>query len=214
MTLPQRINLIFTEAAILNSMATEYHYMHRAVHYRGCPFGYLVEFDGQTILPDGKPAGFIIFASIHFTKQRGIFGYPGLPTKWQVLSLARLWLHDDLPHNSETVVISKAIKPRGEAHISLAGYDWLRVHPPKFPEQPYHIRLINSYSDKTYGHEGTIYKAANFERIGEVVSKQRHKNTRGSGFNNHTLIQYVYRLPEPNMVWSEIQNQQLMLFVP
>lgn len=211
MKLTQRITLIESDRQTLNDVATEHHYMHRPVHQRSCPFGYLVEFDGQAAMPDGKPAGVIMFASIHFTRQRGLFGYPDLPTKWQVLSLARLWLHDDLPHNSETVVIAKALRPQGHEQISRAGLDWLKVHPVKFPEQPYHIRLINSYSDKTYGHEGTIYKAAGFERIGEVKSQRRHSNTRGPGMEGNTLIQYVKRLPEPKITINQIAGQQLFL---
>lgn len=165
MNLTQRIELVETKRDTLNDLATKYHYLHRPVHQRSSPFGYAVKFDGMTTMPDGLPCGFIIFASIHFTKQRNLFGYDGLPTKWQVLSLARLWLHDDLPRNSETVVISKAIQPKGMEHISRAGMDWLRIHPPRFPEEPYHIRLIVSYADNSVGHAGTIYKAANFEGL-------------------------------------------------
>jgi hypothetical protein len=211
MSLRQRIDLEPCDRDELNRMATTHHYLRRPVHQRSSPFGYRVRFDGCATMPDGKPAGFIMFASIHFTKQRELFGYPGLPTKWQVLSLARLWLHDDLPRNSETVVIGKCLAVRGVEKISRVGYDWLQVHPPKFPDQPYHIRLIVSYSDKTHGHQGTIYQAANFERVGETVSEKRHKNTRGAGFADHTLIQYVYRLPEPKLTLADVPGQ---LFLP
>lgn len=163
MNLTQRIELIKTDRENLSQLATKYHYLHRPVHQRSSPFGYIVSFDGKTTMPDSTPCGFIVFASIHFTKHKNLFGYDGLPTKWQVLSLARLWLHDDLPRNSETVVISKAIQPKGLDKISLAGHDWLQVHPPKYLDEPYHIRLIVSYADNTVGHAGTIYKASNFE---------------------------------------------------
>lgn len=213
MSLPKRIRLIETDRDVLNDIAKQYHYKHAAVHQRSTPFGYMVEFDGNLYMPDGSPCGIIIFASIHFTKWRGVFGYPGLPTKWQVLSLSRLWLHDDLPRNSETVVIAKAIKPQGHEQISRVGRDWLRVHPPRYPEEPYHIRVIVSYSDKTHGHEGTIYKASNFTYKGDTTSQKRHKNTRGSGEDGHTLAAYIYHLPEPKISIFDFPNQQLPLLM-
>ena len=110
MNLRNRIKLIPKDKNWLNDMAIKYHYMHRSIHQRACPFGWAVEFDGNLFQPDKKPSGFIIFASIHFTKLQNEFGYPGLPTKWQVLSLSRLWLHDNLPFNSETCTIGKALR--------------------------------------------------------------------------------------------------------
>jgi len=103
MSLRKRIKLIIEPAEWLNEMATRYHYMHRPIHPKSCPFGWAISFDNQLLQPDGEPSGFIIFASIHYTRLKNEFGYPGLPTKWQVLSLARLWLHDNLPCNSETL---------------------------------------------------------------------------------------------------------------
>jgi hypothetical protein len=172
----------------LNSMATAHHYMHRPIHARAVPFGWAVRFDGELYQPDGTPSGFIVFASIHYTRLRGQFGYPGLPTKWQVLSLARLWLHDDLPRNSETVVIAKALKQVQRR--------WLEVHPPRDWSQPYQIRKIISYSDCRY-HNGTIYRVANFTEIGRTVSAKRHNGTRGDGMDGAELICFVYNLDEP-----------------
>jgi hypothetical protein len=174
--------------------------MHRPVHQRSCPFGWRVSFDGSLDVGP-HPAGFIIFASIHYTKLRGEFGYPGLPTKWQVLSLARLWLHDDLPRNSETCVIAKALK--------LVQRRWLEVHPPRFLDEPYHVRKIISYADVTY-HRGTIYRAANFREYGRTVSQARHgrRNTRGKGAAAE-LICFIYDLPKPR--WSYEGPIQLTL---
>lgn len=191
MRLPDRIDLIQASRDTLNDLAVQHHYMHRSVHQRACPFGWQVSFDGNLTQPDGAPAGFIIFASIHYTRLRGEFGYPDLPTKWQVLSLARLWLHDDLPHNSETVVIAKALK--------LVQRRWLEVHPPRFLDQPYHVRKIISYADTTY-HNGTIYRAANFREVARVRSQKRHHNSRGAGMDAE-LICFVYDLPEPRWQW-------------
>jgi hypothetical protein len=98
-----------------------------------------------------------------------------------------------------TVVLGKCLRASGHERISRVGLDWLRVHPPRFLAEPYHVRLVISYADKTHGHEGIIYQAANFEYLGDVVSQRRHHNTRGPGMENHTLKQFVYRLPEPRM---------------
>ena len=174
--------------------------MHRPIHSRAVPFGWRVMFDGELCMADDKPCGFIMFASIHFTKLTGEFGYPGLPTKWQVLSLARLWLHDDLPRNSATCVMGKAIR--------LVQRRWLEVHPPRFPNEPYHVRKIISYADTRY-HEGTIYRAANFRESGETISQRRHKNTRGSGMDGAVLRRFIYDLPEPRWAWHPLMGLPL-----
>ena len=194
MGLRQRIELIEQPISWLNRAAEQYHYMHRPVHRRATPFGWSIRFDGQDAI-DGVPCGFIMFASIHFTRLAGVFGYPGLPTKWQTLSLSRLWLHDDLPHNSETVVIAKA--------LHLVQRRWLEVHPPVDPEQPYHVLRIISYSDSRF-HLGTIYRASNFREDGRTRSQKRHKNTRGDGIGDAELIRFVYDLPEPTWTYPSL----------
>jgi hypothetical protein len=193
MSLPDRINLVIKDRKWLNEQSEKYHYMHRSVHQKACPFGWAVEFDGSLYRGD-DPCGFIVYASVHFTKLKDEFGYEGLPTKWQVLCLSRLWLHDDLPRNSETVVIAKSLKQVQRR--------WLEVHPPKFPDEPYHIVKIITYADRRY-FAGTIYKAANFRFSGSTVSAQRNKTTRGIGMNGATLDRYIYDLKEPNWVYSE-----------
>ncbi|MBM4466500.1 MAG: hypothetical protein FJ014_13255 [Chloroflexi bacterium] len=187
MKLPQRIQLKIESRAWLAEMATAHHYMHRPVHPRASPFGWAVLFDGAQYQPDGNPSGFIIFATAHFTRLRGEFGYPGLPTKWQVLCLSRLWLHDNLPHNSETCVIAKALRQ--------VQHRWLEVHPPRFLDQPYQIVKIITYADTRF-HQGTIYKAANFRQAGHTQTQPRHKNTRDPG-QHAELIRFIYDLKPP-----------------
>lgn len=107
-----------------------------------------------------------------------------------------MWLHDDLPRNSETVVMAK-IWRRIQA-------DWLQHHPPVDNSIPYHIRLIVSWSDVDAGHAGTVYKAANFEFVKQTKSQRRHGrgNTRGGGGYNH-LNQYAYRLKMPRWKYEQ-----------
>jgi hypothetical protein len=209
MGLRQRIEIIEKPKSWLNEMATRYHYLRRPVHHRACPFGWAVVFDGELFQSDGLPSGFIIFASIHYTRLTGEFGYPGQPTKWQVLSLARLWLHDDLPRNSETCVIGKCLAQKGHERMALVQKRWLEVHPPRFPKEPYHIRKIISYADTTY-HNGSIYRAANFrEYRRRVISQRRHKNTRGNGADGAELICYIYDMDKPKMAWNPLMGLPL-----
>ena len=196
-SLRKRIELVPTSVDYLNEMSVKYHYMHQKVHPRASPFGWLVKFDGE-ICHHGDPCGFIIFATPHFTKLKGEFGYPDLPTKWQVLMLSRLWLNDLLPKNSETCVIAKSLK--------LVQERWLKVHPPRFLNEPYHILKIISFADTHY-HEGTIYKAANFRRTGETVSRRKHRGTRGVGSDGHRLVRFVYDLPHPKWEYTPTQVQ-------
>lgn len=229
--LRQRIDLIEIDRDWLNNAATRHHYMHRPVHQRACPFGWAVTFDGQLYQPDGVPSGFIVFASIHYTRLRGEFGcggltkyikilkahkpkpapytseftYPGLPTKWQVLSLARLWLHDNLPKYSETVVLGKALAQRGHEQAAPVQTRWLEIHPPRFLDEPYHITKIVADSDTRY-HRGTIYRAANFREYKRedgkpIISQKRHKNTRGNGLDGAELKRFIYDLQLPKFEW-------------
>jgi hypothetical protein len=206
MTLRDRITLVERPKRWLNQQAAKHHYMHRPVPLRALPFGWGIRFDDQDYLIDQKdglkrPAGFIIFSLVHFTKLRGEFGYPGLPTQWQVLHLCRLWLHDDLPKNSETCVMAKA--------HHLVQHRWLEVHPPVFPDLPYHILKIISWADTRF-HVGTVYKAANYRFFGETISAPRH-GKKIEGEPDRVLRCFILDLPEPRWTW-EPTKLQLSLF--
>lgn len=204
------ISLIEKNRWWLNSMATELHYMHRPIHAKSVPFGWAVSINGEGERPDGRPAGFIIFATIHYTKLGGEFGYPGLPTKWQVLSLARLWLHPDYQRGGvlyDPEILPGFVDRRGEFRSTLATSvidmalgkvqaRWLQVHPPRFPDQPYHILKIISYSDTRF-HTGKIYRAGKFRYSGSTVSAKRHKNSRGPGLDGAVLLRFIRDLPVP-----------------
>lgn len=72
--------------------------------------------------------------------------------------LARLWLDDMLPHNSESWFIA-----RGVHHVRVS-------HP--------EVRCLVSYADPAAGHVGTIYRAANWTYDG--LSEKR-KDVFGNG---------------------------------
>lgn len=186
------IELVQSPRAQLNQMAVEHHYLHKGLPNQSCAFGWAIQYKGALEAPDGKPYGFIIFATPHFQKLRGEFGFDGLPTKWQVLMLSRLWLHDDMPRNSETCVMGKALR--------MVQRRWIDVHPPRFPDEPYHILKVISYCDTTH-HLGTIYKAGNFRLVHKRESKHRPKSTRGQGAGG-VLHCYIKDLPHPKWMYT------------
>ena len=181
----QRVTVERCDLKWAQDLVTKHHYLHRPIHPRSLPFAYSISLDGLII-------GTIIMATIHYTKKKGLFGYDGLPTKWQVLQIARLWIDPKYQerqvnghaNNIASCAIAKMLK--------RVNRDWLEHHPPRDLTQPYEIELILSYADTGVGHEGTIYKAANFERFGETTSnRSRHGTYKGS---SEPKILYVYRL--------------------
>jgi len=71
-------------------------------------------------------------------------------TTWE---LARLFIDDEMPRNSETWLIAKAIKFIRRNHAD--------------------VRFIVSYADPSVGHEGTIYRAANFIADGRTDDERK-----------------------------------------
>lgn len=78
-----------------------------------------------------------------------VLGKPRHEKKYKnCIDIRRMALIDDAPCNSESWFLSQIIK----WIASNTDYDY-----------------VLSYSDKTVGHHGTIYKAANFQNIGETT---------------------------------------------
>ena len=70
---------------------------------------------------------------------------PKNPSK--ILELKRLVCIDDTPKNTESYFIGWTLR-------------WLQRNTD--------LEMIISYADKTFGHEGVVYKATNFECMGET----------------------------------------------
>ena len=83
--LKQRISVERCELKWAQQLVTKHHYLHRPIHPLSIPFAYSISLDDVVV-------GTIIMVTPHFTKKKGLFGYEGLPTKWQVLQIARLWI--------------------------------------------------------------------------------------------------------------------------
>lgn len=62
--------------------------------------------------------------------------------------LARLWIDDEMPRNSESWFISQAVRHVRQCH----------------PE----VECLVSYADPSAGHQGTIYRAANWIQDGRT----------------------------------------------
>lgn len=191
------------ERAALNwasALVVERHYLHRAVHWRACPFAYKVTLDREA-------CGVIIMAIPHFPKLRGLFGYPGTPTKWQTLIISRLWLDPDVQGRQSNGHASNVASCALGKMLRRVQRDWLEHHPPRHLDQPYHIRLVLAYADTGAGHEGTIYRAANFQFWGITRNtRRRHGKPRGDGSDK---VLYVYELREPR--WN-YEGPQMRLF--
>jgi len=94
-----------------------------------------------------------------------------------VLEVRRMACVDDAPKNSESYFLSKII--------------WFLKRNTKVEE-------VISYSDLSVGHVGTIYKAANFELVGET-SPTKHIFWKGKRYHPRSLNierAYSYKLRE------------------
>jgi hypothetical protein len=150
------------------------HYLRRWPDPRSLPFAYRLTVGGHDLASDGRPFGLVVMKKPQHHRQRGLFGYEGLPTAWQVLDLARVWIHPDLQSDrwpginragarvTHTLnVFSRMVS----AVLRRVQRDWLVHHPPRFPELPYHILLVISYCELKH-HDGTGYRASNFSDFG------------------------------------------------
>jgi hypothetical protein len=88
-----------------------------------------------------------------------IYGAMAMANAWKkygecesdVVELRRLCCIDDTPKNTESYFIGRTLR-------------WMK--------QNTEFKVVISYADAHYGHEGTIYKASNFQHIG-MTAKSR-----------------------------------------
>lgn len=94
---------------------------------------------------DPHPVGVVVFA---LPPKQTAVRYGGLT--WE---LARLYLMDECAPNSETKIISMAVR-------------FIRF---QFPE----VRFLVSYADPSAGHSGTIYRAAGWKSDGRTDDERK-----------------------------------------
>lgn len=173
-----------------------YHYLKRWPDPRSLPFGYRLTLDEQPCAPDGRMWGLVVMKKPQHHQHRGLFGYKNLPTAWQVLDLSRVWLHPDLQRkvNGHALCMFSQMVSKVLRRIDA---DWLEHHPPRFPDQPYHIEVILSYCDLDH-HDGTAYRACNFT---------------WNGYSNDQKKEVYFRkLNPPLKSWRPSRPYQLPMF--
>lgn len=173
-----------------------WHYLKRWPDPRSLPFAHRLLIDGAAYAPDGRLWGVVVFKKPQHLRQRHLFGYPGLPTSWQVLDLARVWVHPDLQRKENGHALCIFSQMVGRA-IRRVQWDWLTHHPPVYPDQPYHIEVIISYCDLAH-HDGVAYRASGFKWHGYTADKSKET---------------YYRLLKPPLKrWQPTRPAQLPLF--
>lgn len=149
----------------------QYHYLKRWPDARSLPFAYSLLVDDEAHAPDGRLYGLVVMKKPQHHQHRHLFGYPDLPTAWQVLDLARVWVHPMLQRHENghslcvfSQMVSKVIR--------RVQWDWLDWHPPRYPQQPYHIEVIISYCDLSH-HDGKAYRASGFTWNGFTADRTK-----------------------------------------
>lgn len=140
-----------------------HHYLHHPVDVRCNPVAYRV-------LLRRAPVGCLIFGRPEATRVNGWYGsvedvrIGRCPlTRWQVLNLARVWLHPSVQHGGDCYIANAASWVIAQAMRRIV-YDYLIVKPPVWMEEPYEIRECLSYCDSRL-HTGALYRAANFRLV-------------------------------------------------
>ncbi|MBL8165692.1 MAG: hypothetical protein JNJ61_27155 [Anaerolineae bacterium] len=164
-----------------------YHYLHSWPDPRSLPFAYYAEIDGRTHAEDGRLLGLVVMKKPQHHQHHGLFGYPKLPTAWQVLDLARVWVHPSLQFqrvNGHSLCIFSQMVGKVLRRVQ---WDWLEHHPPRYPDRSYHIELIISYCEIAH-HTGKAYRASGFTQ---------------HGFSRDMSMEvYIRRLRPPQQRWT------------
>lgn len=177
-----------------------HHYLQRWPDPRSLPFAYRLLWQDTTWAPDGTPWGLVVMKKPQHHKQSGLFGCEGLPTAWQVLDLARVWVNPILQavrwrgpdrHGREVEQGLNIFSQMISLVVKRVQVDWILFHPPVFPDLPYHIRLIISYCDRRH-HQGVGYRAAGFEFWRETQDGEKDL--------------YIRRLRRPSWSWHKLQS--------
>lgn len=151
-----------------------YHYLHRGRTMAQLPYWIMI---------DGVPVGVILFAYPRISVP--LFDVPPL----SMLELARLWVHPD--------VQDQTVKNAGDHHaLSVASCaigkavkrlqaDWYRKYPKSAD-----INAVVSWADDEH-HEGTVYKATNFEAKKKSGGSLHGSRKRNNGGNDQLNADYL-----------------------
>lgn len=131
-----------------------------------------------------EPVGVTVFA---LPPVETYVRYGGLT--WE---LARLWVDDNQPRNTESWFISRAIRYVKHHHRD--------------------VKAIVSYADPSAGHTGTVYRAANWEHDGmtdhdRTTPRFDYRVVGGKTYSRHShlpdgvSIERIPRVPKHRYVW-------------
>lgn len=152
----------------------------------------------------GLPMGVLTYS----LPPRETFKRYGAGLVWE---LSRLWVSDDMPRNTETWFIAKTIQ-------------WIQ-------RNRHDVDLLISYADPSQGHQGTIYKAANWQCDGmtdddrksprfDLVSPTGKKYGRASHAPAGEIVtrlprvkkhRFIYRLKKSHASHAETTKGQINL---
>lgn len=192
-----------SDLAWAQDTVSSYHYLRRPVDPRARPMVYVVSLNGWD-------AGLIMVGIPHATRCGGWWGYPGLPTQWQVVDLCRIWLDPTLQYGGKACrpgIVPGFTDRRGQWRPTAASWaagnvlrrvqrDRVSLWPPVWPEQPYHIRLAISYHDPKY-HRGALYRQMRWQPMYTDAQGQPLPGSAGK-------FGWCWPLPEPAWSWQEI----------
>jgi hypothetical protein len=195
-------------SSALNEWLSRYHYLHRMVIRS--------KLLAHGVFQDGKLVGGLLWATPHFVKKANLFGMEGTHDQWEVLMLARFYL---LPESGLTAsaVLSESIgRGRGSRGSKKRGWrlqaDWVRMHPPVYPHNPFVPRLLISWSDETLPpiydcpicggyhaghHKGTIYQACGWQAWDSTsvnYGRSEHEHMEIPEQDGETPVQSVQQL--------------------
>ena len=185
-------------------MVIEHHYLHQPVDPRARPMVYVIHRNDVRL-------GLVMLGIPHATKCAGWWGYPGLPTQWQVVDLCRIWIDPELQRGGSLCapgIVPGFVDRRGEWRPAVASWaisevlsrvqvDRVRLWPPVLLSEPYHIELAISYHDPRF-HRGTIYReskaAPMYTRNGQPVPGPSGK------------YGWAWKLPHPTWDWQQLNG--------
>lgn len=199
-----------TDLTWAQDVVTKHHYLHQTVDPRARPMVYVVNYAAPGLGP--IRAGLVMLGIPHATKCGGWWGYPGLPTQWQVVDLCRIWLSPAIQSDGlwcNPGDVPGFVDRHGAFRPTTATWaiaevlqrvqaDRVRLWPPVYPEQPYHIRLAISYHDPKF-HRGTIYRQSGATPM--VTDAQGVPAASSSG-----KVGWCWPLPEPGWTWGELSD--------
>lgn len=209
LTLGDAADLAWAQRTVTTS-----HYLRSPVDPRARPMCYVIRDARPPVtVAQGIPVGLVMLGIPHAARCRGWWGYPDTITQWQVVDMCRIYIHPYYQRGKSGIYAQPGIVPgytdrRGTFRPTVATWaigevlsrvqaDRVRLWPPVYPSEPYHIELAISYSDPKF-HRGTIYKLAGaqpmYTRNGQPAPGPSGK------------FGWAWKLPEPAWEWGELEG--------